>query len=99
MVKNGTYENFKSKFREISGDDWENRRDDFYFEEDNIVEALAQTNNISVDAARNTYQKAESNFTLTIDIFANKVREYIESKGRNHNVIFMVDEMGQYIGK
>ena len=30
--------------------------------------------------------------------FAIKVREYIENKGRNHNVIFMIDEMGQYIG-
>ncbi len=98
MVKNGTYEEFKEEFKKISGDTWENRRDDFYFEEDNIVEALAKTNKITVEAARNTYQKAESNFTLSIDIFANKVREYIESKGRNRNVIFMIDEMGQYIG-
>ena len=98
MVKNGTYEEFKKEFQKISGDTWENRRDDFYFEEDNIVEALAKTNNISVEAARNTYQRAENNFTLSIDQFAIKVREYIENKGRNHNVIFMIDEMGQYIG-
>ena len=98
MVKNGTYEAFKSEFAAISGDTWENRRDDFYFEEDNIVEALAKTNNITVEAARNTYQRAENNYTLTIDLFAAKVREYIETKGRNHNVIFMIDEMGQYIG-
>ena len=98
MVKNGTYEEFKKEFQNISGDTWENRRDDFYFEEDNIVEALAKTNNISVEAVRNTYQRAENNFTLSIDQFAIKVREYIENKGRNHNVIFMIDEMGQYIG-
>ena len=98
MVKNGTYENFKNEFKKICGDEWENRRDDFYFEEDNIVEALSKTNNITLEAARNTYQKAESNFSLSIDQFAIKVREYIESKGRNHNVIFMIDEMGQYIG-
>ena len=98
MVKNGTYENFKNEFKKICGDEWKNRRDDFYFEEDNIVEALSKTNNITLEAARNTYQKAESNFSLSIDQFVIKVREYIESKGRNHNVIFMIDEMGQYIG-
>lgn len=98
MVKNGTYESFKAEFKNISGDSWENRRDDFYFEEDNIVAALSKTNNISIEAARNTYQRAENNFSLSIDDFAQKVKEYIENKGRNHNVIFMIDEMGQYIG-
>ena len=98
MVKNDTYNTFKETFQSISGDTWENCRDDFYFEEDNIVEALAKTNNITIESARNTYQRAESNFILTIDSFAEKVKEYINANGKNRNVIFMIDEMGQYIG-
>ena len=53
---------------------------------------------MSEEAARNWYNKAEENYTLSVDKFAKRVREYIESKGNNHHVIFLVDEMGQYIG-
>lgn len=98
MAKDGVYENFKEKFKEISGGEWEKCRSNFYFEEDAIVEALAETTRMSVDAARNWYNKAENNYSLSIDDFANKVKEYCDSKGKNHHVVFLVDEIGQYIG-
>ncbi|EYE87602.1 hypothetical protein Q428_12415 [Fervidicella metallireducens AeB] len=98
LVKDGTYEAFKSKFEELSGNKWTDAREDFYFEEDNIVKALAATTKMSEDAARSWYNKAEENYTLSVEKFANKVKEYIESKGNNHHVIFLVDEIGQYIG-
>ncbi|HZJ76203.1 MAG TPA: BREX system P-loop protein BrxC, partial [Oscillospiraceae bacterium] len=98
MVKEGSYESFKSRFEELAGDPWEDTREDFYFEEDNIVKALADTTKMSIEAARNWYQKAEDNYSLSIEKFANRVKEYIESKGKEHHVIFLVDEVGQYIG-
>ncbi|MDU1180602.1 MAG: BREX system P-loop protein BrxC [Clostridium sp.] len=98
MVKDGVYDEFKKKFKEIRGDEWEKFRSNFYFEEDAIVEALAETTRMSVDAARNWYNKAENNYSLSIDDFANKVKEYCDSKGKNHHVVFLVDEIGQYIG-
>jgi len=98
MVKEGSYEAFKSRFEELSGKTWIEAREDFYFEEDNIVQALADTTKMSIEAARNWYNKAEENYSLSVEKFANKVKEYIESKGREHHVIFLVDEMGQYIG-
>ena len=98
MVKDGVYENFKEKFKEISGGEWEKCRSNFYFEEDAIVEALAETTKMSIDAARNWYNKSENNYSLSIDEFATKVKEYCDSKGKNHHVVFLVDEIGQYIG-
>lgn len=98
MTKDNSYEAFKNRFKELSGASWEEAREDFYFEEDNIVEALADTTRMSQDSARNWFHKAEENYTLSIEKFANKVKEYIESKGKEHHVIFLVDEMGQYIG-
>lgn len=99
MVKDGTYESFKVKFKEIAGEDWEEKRDDFYFEEDSIVKALAETTKMSEEAARNWYHKAEGNYSLSVEDFAKKVNEYIESQGRDHHVVFLVDEVGQYIGE
>lgn len=86
MDKDGLYENFKEKFKEINGGEWEKCRSNFYFEEDAIVEALAETTKMSIEAARNWYNKAENNYSLSIDDFANKVKEYCNSKGKNHHV-------------
>jgi len=98
MIKDNSYEKFKEKFEELSGNKWEDSREDFYFEEDNIVKALAETTKMSEESARNWYAKAEENYTLSIEKFANLVKEYIEAKGGNHHVVFLVDEIGQYIG-
>ncbi len=97
LVKEGDYDLFKRRFAEISGKKWEAAREDFYFEEDNVVQTLADTRKMSIEAARNWYQKAEDNYTISIGSFAHKVQEYIESQGEDHYVIFLVDEMGQYI--
>lgn len=98
MVKDGVYENFKKSFEEISGNSWIDAREDFYYEEDSIIEALSKTTKMSEEAARNWYTKCEENYSLSIDKFAVKVKEYSESKGKNHHVVFLVDEIGQYIG-
>ena len=98
MSADGTYTAFKDEFARIAGRQWTAARDDFYYEEDAIVAALAAATRMSEEAARNWYNKAEENYTLTVDKFAKRVRKYIEGKGRNHHVVFCVDEMGQYIG-
>ncbi|RXM67782.1 BREX system P-loop protein BrxC [Clostridium tetani] len=98
MVKDGVYKNFKKVFKEISGNSWMEAREDFYYEEDSIIEALSKTTKMSEEAARNWYTRCEENYSLSIDKFAEKVKEYSDSKGKNHHVVFLVDEIGQYIG-
>ena len=102
MVNDDKYDDFRTCFKKISGNDWEDAREDFYFEQDNIVKALADTTQMSTDAALNWYNKAEDNYALDINTFARRVREYIEKKekeiGKKHFVIFLCDEVGQYIG-
>lgn len=98
MAADGVYTAFKDEFACIAGRLWTEARDDFYYEEDAIVAALAAATRMSEEAARNWYNKAEENYTLTVDKFTKRVREYIEGKGPNHHVVFCVDEMGQYIG-
>lgn len=98
LQKEGAYEAFQNKYAELAGKSWVESREDYYFEEDNIVKALAETTRMSTDSARRWYERGEENYSLSVEKFANKVKEYIESKGREHHVIFLVDEMGQYIG-
>src|SRR5699024_3257935 len=55
MVKDNVYENFKTTFKEISGSVWEDAREDFYYEEDAIIEALSKSTQMSEEAARNWF--------------------------------------------
>lgn len=98
LVKDGLYEEFKIAFEEECGDSWINSREDIYYEEDAVVGALVKVRNISEESARNWFNKAEENYSMSIEKFAKRVAEYIESKGENHHVVFLVDEIGQYIG-
>ncbi len=91
MVEDGVYEDFKKTFMEVSGREWVDAREDFYYEEDAIVEALSKSTRMSQEAARNWYLKAEENYSLSVEKFARRVREYIEKKGKNHHIIFLVD--------
>ncbi|OLS37724.1 BREX system P-loop protein BrxC [Bacillus sp. MRMR6] len=103
MAKDGLYEQFKETFKEISGNSWEDSREDFYYEEDSIIEALCKTTKMSEDAAKHWFELAEKEYSISIEKFAKRVSEYIENKRKqpdtkDHHVVFLVDEVGQYIG-
>jgi len=98
MQLEGTYEAFQISFEKLSGKAWIDSREDIYFEEENIVQALAETTKMTEESARRWYQNAEGNYSLSVEKFANQLKEYIEAKGHEHHVVFLVDEMGQYIG-
>lgn len=98
MDRDGVYEAFKYRFKEINDDPWVSARNDFFFIEDEFVESYAYVSDMSEEAIRKWFNKAEDHYNLSIEKFTNSVREYIESKGKNHQVIFLVDEIGQYIG-
>ena len=98
LTDNGKYDIFKAKFSEITGNEWEKERDEFDFIQDEIVETLTTVGIMSEEAARNWCEKATEPYALSIERFAELVRKYIESKGNNHHLIFLVDEIGQYVG-
>jgi hypothetical protein len=102
MTGEGTYSAFRAKFAEISGVDWERGREDFYFESDSIIKALSATQKMSEEAARRWCDSSKANYNLDITRFSQKVREYVEFKskelGKKHYVVFLCDELGQYMG-
>lgn len=99
LIQEKVYETFKNSFEEFSGKCWEEGRENFYFEKDSVIKALIRSADISEASARTWCEKCEEDFNLNIENFAAKVREYCENKGENHHVVFLVDEIGQYMGK
>ena len=99
LIKEGKYDEFKKDFKEECGDNWEDARNDFYFRRDEIVNSYSKALNKSKEEAENWFDKAEERYDLSIEKFAERVRDYIKSKGNNQHVVFLVDEIGQYIGE
>ncbi|WP_407314279.1 BREX system P-loop protein BrxC [Desulfosporosinus sp. SB140] len=98
LVKEGNYEKFKSIIQEKTGDLWENRRRRVLFDRDLIVNSLMEVRNCSKDSALEWFNNKDNNFTTSIGEFALAVKAYLEERGRNHHIVFLVDEIGQYIG-
>ena len=95
--KSGKTDAFKAKFAEVNGDEWENVRDAFAFFEDDIVATLVETLGMSETAARNWFNGTET-ADMSIEQLVKEIKEYIDSKGKNFRLMFMIDEVGQYIG-
>ena len=98
IISQGKYEDFKKVFEKNANSSWEEMRDGIQFVEDEFASAYAEVLGKSVEEARNIVERTEKNYTLSVEKFAERVRDYIKSKGDNHHVVFLVDEIGQYIG-
>ncbi|MFO7801160.1 MAG: BREX system P-loop protein BrxC [Desulfovermiculus sp.] len=98
LTEKGKFQDFCSAFRELSGEDWLQERDAYYFHKDEMVQALSQALGQSLEAAEEWFERAENNLSLTIENFAKRVKEYLDAKGKDQRIMFLVDEVGQFIG-
>ena len=93
----GRFEEFKAKFEANAGAPWEKKRQAFAVIQDKVVKTLVEMEFMSEEAARNWCKNAKGSYDLSIEKFVSLVQEYCAKKGPNHHVIFLVDEIGQYI--
>ncbi|CEG27137.1 BREX system P-loop protein BrxC [Bacillus sp. B-jedd] len=98
LDKQGVYEAFKQEFQALAGEPWKERRNSFYFDADFVIGALTKVTDMSEESARNWFENGVNNFEISIEKFSKDVKEYIDEKGPNFHLVFLVDEIGQYIG-
>lgn len=98
LADQGKYDVFQNKFQDEFGKPWVESRNKFDFIQDTVVDVLAEMDFMSEAAARNWCEKASEPYQLSIENFAKMVKEYLDRKGRNHHIVFLADEIGQYIG-
>lgn len=98
LDKRGKFNDFKAKFKELSGESWESGRETIFLESDNLAKALSAVDNISEKSASDLIDRYEENYSLSIEEFAKDVKSYIDTKEANFRLVFFVDEVGQYIG-
>ena len=98
LDQKGNYEAFQQAFKEVSNLDWKDNRDAWGFYQDKIIYALQSSVGMSAGDASRLLDFNEKNYSLSSEKFARLVKQYLEQKSPQHRLLFMVDEVGQYVG-
>lgn len=96
----GKTQEFREAFERVNGEPWLQTRDTYSYFEDDVVEVLQSVLGMSEKAAWNWLEGSEDE-VLAPDVFAKKVKDYVGAQaaahGGNFRLLFMVDEVGQFI--
>lgn len=97
ISKKGKMDAFKEAFENNNGESWVNTRSDFSFFEDDIIDALVETDVMSQTNAEHWFDGSES-YDISIAQLVDEIKEYVDTKPKDFRLLFMIDEVGQYIG-
>jgi hypothetical protein len=99
LESKGKYQAFQSAYERHTGQNWVDERDAYHFNRDDVVKAFSEALGQSEAAAEKWVDGAEDHFSLSVDNFCKWVKEYLDSKGPEHRIAFLADEVGQFIGQ
>ena len=98
LDEHGQLASFHAAFERTSGESWLEQRDAWEFHRDEVIAALTEAIGQSEESAAKWVDGGEDNFSLSVENFAKWVKRYLDRKGANHRLMFLVDEVGQFIG-
>ena len=98
ISKQGKTEEFYRVFEEKNGASWLESRVSYAFFEDDVVATLQEVLGMSEQAARNWFNGTES-IETSIAQLVSEIKDYVDTKPNNYRLLFMVDEVGQYVGE
>lgn len=98
LTKKGKYESFKEAFETAAGEPWESGRETAHgLDAEPFAEAYSQVVGGSVDEGLKVLDRYYDSHKVSIEDFANLVKDYVESQEPGFRLNFFVDEVGQYI--
>ena len=98
LVEKGAYDAFRTAFAQSNGSTWEAERDAVDFLRDDVVHALSVALGQSEESAGQWFDRSRDEYRINIESFAKLVNAYLETRPAGHRIIFLVDEVGQFIG-
>ncbi len=97
----GKTEEFRAAFSRVNGGNWLEDRESYDFYEDEIVEVLGEVLGMSEESARRFFESS-SDEAVAPDALAAEIKRYVDAKAEEHGddfrLIFLADEIGQFIG-
>ena len=98
LDKRGKYGAFKAAFERAVGRSWTEERDGWAFLQTEITGALSEAAGLSAEEGQRWLESLGVQRDPSAEEFALEVRDYLDRRGKQHRVLFMVDEVGQYVG-
>ena len=99
LISKGSFDVFRETFRTSNGNDWHAERDAVDFLRDDVIAGLSKALKMSTESAGKWFDEARDAYRINIEGFAELVRAYLDAKGPRHRIVFLADEVGQFIGK
>ena len=95
------YQAFQDAFAKLTDSTWRSERDAFDFYRDEMGQALSTATGQTEDSTRQWVENLETNFALDIQNFCEWVKAYLDKSSGNDgkHLLFLVDEVGQFIGQ
>src|SRR5262245_54892163 len=98
LESKGKLKVFHTAYEKHTGLSWVQERDAYQFSRDQLVRAVSEALGQSEAAAEKWIDGAEDNFSMSVENLCKWVKEYLDSRGPQHRIVFLVDEVGQFIG-
>lgn len=99
LAQKGKLQAFQDALSADFGIDWLLERDAYQFHSDALAASLSKVLGDEIKDADSWLDRFEKDFGLSVESFAKWVKEYLDSKGPDHRIVFLVDEIGQFIGQ
>ena len=100
LDKAGQLASFKKTYLEVNGREWEKDRDALATARRKAFNvAYAKHFGVSEEDSANVLNQIRDEYRVSIESFAEQVREYIDQQGKDFRLNFFVDEVGQFIGQ
>ena len=99
LESQGQYQAFQEEFEKLTGKAWKKDRKGYMLKVKQTAQAISIVTGQNPESMEQVLTNKNSTFAVTIEGFAQSVQEYLDQKDKNHRIVFLVDEIGQYIGK
>jgi hypothetical protein len=90
---------FQDEYKRLTGHEWAQERDAYAFNRDEVVKAFSKSLGQSQESAEKWVDNAEGNYTLSVESFCKCVKEYLDKQKDGRRLIFLIDEVGGFIGR
>jgi len=97
LEREGKYLAFTNKIEELYGETWQDYRLKFRMRFGKMIAALTA---IGYDETSADFmvRNAQKEFSISAKELGKLIAEYCETKGSDYRLVFLIDEVGQYIG-
>ena len=100
LDKRGVFGTFKETYLRLNHRSWENDREAVAtVTKSSFAKAYAELFSTSSEEAMKVIGEAKADYRLSIEGFAARVKDYLESQSPGFRLNFFVDEAGQFIGQ